>query len=135
MMKYLILVIVLLVSSCTHNPRRFIEGAEVKAESTTGGSMQEVSVIIEERLVEFVNKQEMMAENSKISRIRDAAVEGKGNADKERRRAEGRLNGFRLLLERVLDDVSPSDNGWILKISSTDMQEMRGMLDLGTTIA
>jgi hypothetical protein len=97
--------------------------------------MKEVSVIVDNKFVDYVPKSEAVAEIAQITGMRNAAIDAKQTAMREKRQSDDRLIALRGVMTRLLGDVNPAEKGWSLTISPSDMQELRAMLDLKAEFA
>ncbi len=97
--------------------------------------MKEVSVIVDNKFVDYVPKAEAVAEIAQITGMRNAAIDAKQTAMREKRQSDDRLIALRGVMARLLGDVNPAEKGWLLTISPSDMQELRAMLDLKAEFA
>lgn len=97
---------------------------------------EELDVIGEDgRVVVYIQKEEAVSRLNAAIQQKNTAIEEKKSAEKAMRQSDGRLDTLRILIDRILDNVSPSGNGWMLSMSASDLIELRGMLDLKSDAA
>jgi hypothetical protein len=92
--------------------------------------MQEISVVVDDRLVAYVDKRESMKTISAAKAALEAAKNARTEATKDKRRSDDRLQGFRTLMTRVLTRLSPSGTEWTVQMADTDLKELRALLEL-----
>lgn len=92
---------------------------------------EELDVISDEgRVVVYTLKDEAVSKLNIVIRQKNTAIEARIAAEKAMRQSDGRLAALRTVIERILDDVSPGEKAWAASISTSDLNELRGMLDL-----
>ena len=92
--------------------------------------MQEISVVVEDRLVAYVDKRESMETLAAVKAELQAAKDARAIATEDKRRSDDRLHGFRILMSRVLTGVAPHGAEWTVQMADTDLKELRALLEL-----